>query len=85
MIALRDMRRTPLAGARATERVVRMRTAQGGKLPGPYLDVAAPAGMMQLRHRESVVQFINEVVQFINEAGLPHCARRRRIAAARLG
>lgn len=72
------MRRTPLAGARATERVVRMRTAQGGKLPGPYLDVAAPASMMQLRHRESVVQFINEV-------GLPHCARRRRIAAARLG
>jgi hypothetical protein len=46
---------------RAAQRVMLMRMAQPALMPNPrYLD-SPPPGMMQLCHRESVVQFINEV------------------------
>ena len=46
---------------RATQRVMLMRMAQPALMPSPRCLDSAPAGMMQLCHRESVVQFINEV------------------------
>jgi hypothetical protein len=46
---------------RAAQRVMLMRMAQPALMPSPRCLDSAPAGMMQLCHRESVVQFINEV------------------------
>ena len=46
---------------RAAQRVMLMRMAQPALMPNPRCLDSAPAGMMQLCHRESVVQFINEV------------------------
>jgi hypothetical protein len=46
---------------RAAQRVMLMRMAQPAMMPSPHCLDSAPAGMMQLCHRESVVQFINEV------------------------
>ena len=46
---------------RAAQRVMLMRMSQPAMMPSPHCLDAAPAGMMQLCHRESVVQFINEV------------------------
>ena len=46
---------------RAAQRVMLMRMCQPAMMPSPHCLDAAPAGMMQLCHRESVVQFINEV------------------------
>ena len=45
----------------AAERVMLMRMAQAALMPDPHYLDAPPPGMMQLCHRESVVQFINEV------------------------
>ena len=47
--------------ARAAQRVQLMRMAQGSLQPSPRCLDHPPPGMMQLCHRESVVQFINEV------------------------
>jgi hypothetical protein len=38
-----------------------MRMAQAALMPDPHYLDSPPPGMMQLCHRESVVQFINEV------------------------
>ena len=46
---------------RAAQRVVLMRVAQPALMPSPRCLDSPPLGMMQLCHRESVVQFINEV------------------------
>ena len=46
---------------RAAQRVMLMRMAQPALMPSPRCLDSPPAGMMQLCHRESVVQFINEV------------------------
>ena len=43
------------------ERVMLMRMAQAALMPDPHYLDSPPPGMMQLCHRESVVQFINEV------------------------
>ena len=51
----------PAGIERATQRLMRMRTAQPSLMPDPRCLDAPPPGMMQLHHRESVVQFINEV------------------------
>jgi len=48
---------------RAAQRVMLMRMAQPALMPSPRCLDSAPAGMMQLCHRESVVQFINEVCE----------------------
>jgi len=48
---------------RAAQRVMLMRMAQPALMPNPRCLDSAPAGMMQLCHRESVVQFINEVCE----------------------
>ena len=45
----------------AAERVMLMRMAQAALMPDPHYLDSPPPGMMQLCHRESVVQFINEV------------------------
>ena len=45
----------------AAERVGLMRMAQAALMPDPHYLDSPPPGMMQLCHRESVVQFINEV------------------------
>lgn len=45
----------------AAERVMLMRMAQAALMPDPHYLDAPPPGMMQLCHRESVVQFINDV------------------------
>ena len=45
----------------AAERVGLMRMAQAALMPDPHCLDSPPPGMMQLCHRESVVQFINEV------------------------
>ena len=45
----------------AAERVMLMRMAQVALMPDPHYLDSPPPGMMQLCHRESVVQFINEV------------------------
>ena len=46
---------------RAAQRVMLMRVAQPALMPSPRCLDSPPPGMMQLCHRESVVQFINEV------------------------
>ena len=46
---------------RAAQRVDLMCVAQADLRPDPRCLDGAPAGAMQLVHRESVVQFINEV------------------------
>ena len=46
---------------RANQRVQLMRVAQPALMPSPRCLDSPPPGMMQLCHRESVVQFINEV------------------------
>jgi hypothetical protein len=48
---------------RAAQRVQLMRMAQGSLQPSPRCLDHPPPGMMQLCHRESVVQFINEVCE----------------------
>ena len=58
----------PAGIERATQRLMRMRTAQPSLMPDPRCLDAPPPGMMQLCHRESVVQFINEV-----RCPRPHC------------
>ena len=50
-----------LLAERATQRVMLMRMAQPALMPDPRCLDSPPPGTMQLRHRESVVQFINEV------------------------
>ena len=50
-----------MAKRRAAERVDSFRTVRAGLRPDPHCLDAAPAGMMQRSHRESVVHFINEV------------------------
>lgn len=53
-----------MSGAeRAGERIRIMRLAQSPLQPSPRCLDSPPAGMMQLCHRESVVQFINEVCE----------------------
>ena len=46
---------------RALLRVARMRVTQLALMPSPRCLDSPPAGMMQLRHRKSVVRFISEV------------------------
>ena len=46
---------------RAAQRLTLMRAAQPALMPDPHYLDKPPPGMMQLCHRESVVQFINEV------------------------
>jgi len=48
---------------RAVQRVMLMRLAQSALMPDPCCLDAPPAGMMQLCHRESVVQFVKEVCE----------------------
>jgi len=48
---------------RANQRVQLMRVAQPALMPSPRCLDSPPPGMMQLCHRESVVQFINEVCE----------------------
>ena len=49
------------AQKRARQRVMLMRVAQTALMPSPRCLDSPPAGMMQLRHRKSVVRFISEV------------------------
>ena len=46
---------------RAAQRVMLMHMAQPALMPNPRCLDSPPPGMMQLCHRENVVQFINEV------------------------
>ena len=46
---------------RAAQRVMLMRVAQPALMPDPRCLDSPPPGMMQVCHRESVVQLINEV------------------------
>ena len=46
---------------RAAQRLGLMRMAAPALMPSPNCLVSAPTTCMQLHHRESVVQFINEV------------------------
>jgi len=48
---------------RAAQRVMLMRMAQPALMPNPRCLDSPPPGMMQLCHRENVVQFINEVCE----------------------
>jgi hypothetical protein len=48
---------------RAQQRLMLMRMAQPALMPSPHCLDSPPPGMMQLCHRESVVQFINEVCE----------------------
>jgi len=48
---------------RAAQRVMLMRVAQPALMPDPRCLDSPPPGMMQVCHRESVVQFINEVCE----------------------
>mmetsp|Transcript_8131 Transcript_8131/g.16314 ORF Transcript_8131/g.16314 Transcript_8131/m.16314 type:complete len:318 (-) Transcript_8131:320-1273(-) len=48
---------------RARQRVTLMRRSQQALMPSPSCLDSPPQGMMQLCHRESVVQFINEVCE----------------------
>ena len=57
---------------RAAQRVMLMRMAQPALMPNPRCLDSPPPGMMQLCHRESVVQFINEV-----RCPWPHSPRPR--------
>jgi len=52
-----------MALERASQRIMLMRVAQPALMPSPYCLDSPPLGMMQLCHRESVVQFINEVCE----------------------
>ena len=60
---------------RAAQRVMLMRMAQPALMPSPRCLDSAPAGMMQLCHRESVVQFINEVRRLCSPEPSPQIAR----------
>ena len=46
---------------RAAQRLVLMRMAAPALMPSPHCLDSPPTTCMQLHHRESVVQFINEV------------------------
>ena len=61
-------------GKRAEQRIRLMQLAQPTLQPSPRCLDAPPAGAMQRCHRESVVQFINEVRQ---SAGTAHPPTRR--------
>ena len=54
------MRPSGSMAQRAAQRVELMCRAQADLWPDPHCLDAAPSGAMQLSHRESVVQFINE-------------------------
>ena len=56
-----ERRRGDARTTQATQRLMQMRLAQVALMPDPHYLDKPPLGMMQLCHRESVVQFINEV------------------------
>ena len=59
---------------RAAQRLTLMRAAQPALMPDPHYLDKPPPGMMELCHRESVVQFINEVREAPSPT--PHALRR---------
>ena len=66
---------------RAAQRVMLMRMAQPALMPNPRCLDSPPPGMMQLCHRENVVQFINEcneVRRLCSGRGAADRARSRR-------
>ena len=62
---------------RAAQRVMLMRMAQPALMPNPRCLDSPPPGMMQLCHRENVVQFINESYEVRSFAA--HACHRLRL------